>query len=224
MTSTFDSDWRLFASQHAFFLVFFFWMVVVFFISATTQHETHLSPHLHTEGLVAFSLKQLSFPAPNIFRPSLLHCCCKTISSFSKLLNSLFLCLSPSCRTLEMMAHCTSPKWPRPTWATTPAMLMVTRNCFRPTLFKSMVRCQHIHTLNYLTLSSHLLHSDCDTCLTMVYTSISFLKTVLLEYNISVCLNPSDTMEQLGDLDCCQLKDRFALVVKTIVFLANWSS
>lgn len=116
------------------------------------------------------------------------HCCTAARPSVVSLsYYTLFLCLSLFGRTLEMMAHCTSPRWPQPTWATIPVMPMVTRNCFRPTLSKWMVRCFHMHIthicLNYLILNSHLLHSTrrCERCLTIIYRSISILKTIFLD-------------------------------------------
>lgn len=121
-------------------------------------YETCLSSHLHTVGLL-HSHWNHSSPTLNSFN----HQCCIVVTStttitFSKSLRVFFFfpfSLSPFGRTLEMMALCISPRWPRPTWPTTPVMPMATRNFFRPTLFKWMVRnCRKDGIQNHVSLHS----------------------------------------------------------------------
>lgn len=84
-----------------------------------------------TKHYLLHSHSNNSFPASEAIS---LHCCYKITGSLSKSFYFSF-----SRRTSGMMAHCTSPRWPQPTWATTPVMLMAMRNSFRPTLSKWMV-------------------------------------------------------------------------------------
>lgn len=65
--------------------------------------------------------------------PSVCMCVCV-------FLTSSFVCFSPSQRTSGMTAHCTSPRWPPPTWAITPATPTATSNSFRHTLSKWTVK------------------------------------------------------------------------------------
>lgn len=108
-----------------------------FYIFHFLCYETCLSSHLHTVGLL-HSHWNHSSPALNSFN----HQCCQDHHYFLKVIKGIFFSfsLSPFGRTLEMMARCISPRWPRPTWPTIPVMPMAMRNCFRPTLFKWMVR------------------------------------------------------------------------------------
>lgn len=109
--------------------------------------------------LVAFPLKPFITNFKQL-QPSVLHCSNKyNHHYFLKVIKSFFFffpfSLSPFGRTLEMMALCISPRWPRPTWPTTPVMPMATRNFFRPTLFKWMVRnCRKDGIQNHVSLHS----------------------------------------------------------------------
>ena len=91
--------------------------------------------HLHTTGLL-HPHSNSSLPSPDAF--SHRHCFFWAAGDFLQVVKTVF--LSPSGRTLGMMARCTSPRWQQPTWATTPVMPMATRNSFRPILFKCTVR------------------------------------------------------------------------------------
>lgn len=105
-----------------------------------------------------------------------------------------------SSRILGMTARCTSPRWPPPTWATTPATLTDTKNSSRLTFFKWTVGDLN---WSYLCLNNYVL--SCDTSwATVGNNAVKFvlLSPLLVLSNVAVTYQCMFTLDNICQSSC----------------------